>query len=103
MSISLPWYEVRVKVRQGNNSRYKVRTHHIEARNPDNAEERARRYGEPMSVRKIQIDTSSIENLMFQIKDTQPKQVSQAIAMDEMIWARRNKRRENMYKDKLDK
>lgn len=99
MSIALPWYEVSVRVRQ-KGSRDIIRKHHIEAKNHDVARQKARRYGEPLSAHKIEISTAGIERLQLNQQAPPNVSVSPAIAMDEMIWARRNKRRDNAYKDK---
>ena len=98
MSIALPWYEVSVKVRH-RGSRYVIKKHHIEAKNHDVARQKAKRYGEPLSAYKLDFSTAGIEHLTLKQQPAQPS-VSPAIAMDEMIWARRNKRRDNAYKDK---
>lgn len=99
MSIALPWYEVKVKVRQ-KNSRYIIRTCRIQERNDDKAREKARKYGEPITAYKVDVNTSGIEHL--KLNQLPLEKVSTAIAMDEMIWAKRNKRRENIFKDKVD-
>jgi hypothetical protein len=96
-SLALRWYDVKVKVRQ-RNSRYIIRTCRIEAKSDDKARERARKYGEPLTAYKVDWDTSGIERL--KLNQAPLETISPAIAMDEMIWQKRNNRRENLFKDK---
>lgn len=99
MSMAIPWYAVKVQVRQ-RGTRDVIRTVHIEAKDDDKARQRARKYGKPITAHKISVDNSSIEHI--KLKQTPIENVSPAIAMDEMIWQKRNKRRENIFKDKVD-
>lgn len=77
---------------------------HIDARTHEQAKKKAEKYGRVLSVRK-HISTRSygkIENIKL---DQEPlplivPQFSKAIAMDEMIWKKRNVRRNNMQRDK---
>jgi hypothetical protein len=82
-----------------------VKMFHIPARTHEQAKKIARRkYGEPISCHKLDVMShlSNIENL----KLDQPvlygagSPYKNAIAMDEKIWEKRNKRRNNMHKDK---
>jgi hypothetical protein len=83
-SVGETLYEVRVKVRN-NNKRYSINTYTMFARDHIKAMERARKFGEPLSVNKVDKDAShsSIEFLNYH--DTQPDMIGEPIKM-EMIW-----------------
>ena len=77
---------------------------HVDARTPAQAANKARKYGKVLSVRK-HVSSRRFEKIEhIDIERTQPELVkptfSQAIALDEMIWKKRNVRRKNMYRDK---
>jgi ribosomal protein S16 len=119
MSARLPMYEVVVMVKdsqvQGHYSSFlgmycygeMPKMKHIEARTPNQAKEKAKKYGRPLSIRLHQTVRrfENIENLKL---NQQPiddiyqhgNPYSDAIAMDEMIWKKRNDRRKNMKRDK---
>ncbi len=81
----------------------RVRTFHIEARTPEQASDKAEKYGRPISVRKIARSKifGNIEQLDLKPPPYQEgNPYETAIAMDEMIWQKRNNRRKNMSKDK---
>ncbi len=98
-------YELRIK----NNG--KPQTKHIEARGQHQAYVKARKYGQVISVRKVDYTKifGNIENLDLHqkplIEYVENSPYTTAIAMDEMIWQKRNKRLKNKDKDKnrLDK
>ncbi len=111
MSSNLQTYEVTVRVK-GNPTefwdgkylhRYKIgkllQMFHIEARTHKIAKERAKRYGYPIAVRKANVDRikGNIENLKL---DQGENPYPTAISMDEMIWQKRNIRRNNLHRDK---
>ena len=84
-----------------------VKLFHIPARTPQQACDKARKHGRPLEAHKINREKifGNIEAL--KISETQPKGVyaqgnpyNTAVAMDEMIWLKRNNRRKNMVKDK---
>ncbi len=87
-----------MKVRR-KGERYIIRKHYIEAKNDDVARQKARKYGQPISAYKLESSTASIEKLPLN-NLVPPPTISPAIAMDEMIWRKRNIRRENTYRDK---
>jgi hypothetical protein len=77
--------------------------YHIDARTHDQAREKAKKYGEPVSVQKADpyemfgdIEKLPIQNEVYMNGNP----YNNAVAMDEMIWQKRNKRRSNIYKDK---
>ncbi len=67
---------------------------HIEAKTPSQAGTRARKYGRPISVRKVDVEKMSgnIENLLLPEAYGASNPYPNAIAMDEMIWKQKNKR-----------
>jgi hypothetical protein len=80
-----------------------VEMFHIDARTSEQACEKAEKYGRPLGARKANID--KIRGNPEYLKLDNPPDVLQvgdnrAIAMDEMIWLKRNKRRKNLGKDK---
>jgi hypothetical protein len=82
-----------------------VKCLHIEARKPNDAFERAKKYGRPLSVRKLDKDKlfGNIENLALNnqvIPYAIDNPYSNAASMDEMIWKKRNERIDNLKKDK---
>ncbi len=81
---------------------------HFSAKTPQQACDKAWKYGRPLGVRKIDRDKifGDIEKLKLApqtldvYKDGNP--YNSALAMDEMIWQKRNSRRKNMQqKDKI--
>ena len=81
-----------------------VKCLHIEARQPHDAFERARKYGRPLSVRKL--DKEKLFGNIEKLELRQPLPIyaentpyDNAVAMDEMIWRKRNERRKNHEKD----
>lgn len=76
---------------------------HIERRTHKQAIKAAKKYGKPISATKMDISdvTGHIETLDIQNEVYyKPNPYPSAIAMDEMIFNKRNKRRANMHKDK---
>lgn len=123
MSRAVPIFAVKVLVKNNGSQVYSIpiggwvddkfqngrRMYHIPARTPEIAREKAKKYGHPINVRQvdksliIDRDRDYIEHLDLQqtpdvIQVT--TKVSSAMAMDEMIWAKRNGRRKNSFKDK---
>jgi len=87
----------------------KVKMFHIDARTPEQAGEKAKRYGRPLTIRKADITKmyGDITRLKLDQKPLvdmyqQGSPYSSAIAMDEMIWQKKNrkKRVKNREKDK---
>lgn len=76
---------------------------HIERRTHKQARKAAKKYGRPISVQKMDVVDviGHIENLNIQNEVyCDPNPYPSAIAMDEMIFNKRNKRRANMHRDK---
>lgn len=98
-------YEVRIK------DNGKPQTKHTEASSPSQAKKKALKYGQVVSVRKV--DYTKIFGDIEKLDLNQPPLIeyvenspyTTAVAMDEMIWQKRNKRLKNKGKDKnrLDK
>ncbi|KKM13597.1 hypothetical protein LCGC14_1714600 [marine sediment metagenome] len=95
-------YEIRIK----NNGTPK--TMHKEARNHHQAFVKAKKYGQVLSVRKVDFTQifGNIEKLDLKqaplIEQVEGSPYNSAIAMDEMIWNKRNKRIGNRDRDKID-
>ncbi len=90
-------YEVRVR-----NHRY-VEMFHIDAKNHSRAKSLAKKFGHVVSIRKV--DKELLLGKIEHLKLDEPIEVIEnpyesAVAMDEMIWNKRNKRRINQSKDK---
>ena len=89
---------------------HKVKCFHIVARTASQACHRARKYGRPLGARKVDATQlfGNIEELQLEQAPNPPIDVygadnpyESAIAMDEFIWKKRQKRLENREKDKL--
>lgn len=115
MSAILTMYEIRVRVKtspypKGYNCKNGcyfydeiIKTFHKEAKTPEQAKARCKEYGRPISVRKVDVSTmhkdfEKLPLLNGVYQDGNPYE--HAIAMDEMIWEKRNKRRSTMQKEK---
>ncbi len=118
MSANVATFEVKVRVSVGKEeykpicyygkaewARDKIcKMFHIKARTQDKAEKIARKkYGEPISCRKVNVYDmlGNPENIKLEqptVYGVNP--YKNAVAMDEMIWEKRNKRIKNAYKDK---
>jgi hypothetical protein len=77
---------------------------HKEARTGKQAMDKCRKYGTPISVRKVDVEAMHGDYEKLPIRNDiyfegNPK--NNALAMDEMIFEKRNKRRDNLYKDKI--
>lgn len=79
-------------------------TYHIPARTHDQALEKAKKYGRPVSVRKLEQDRifTDIEKLFSKESYAADNPYLNPIAMDEMIWNKRNSRRLNSVRDRPD-
>jgi len=79
---------------------------HIEARDHDQAFERGKKYGRPLSVRKFQHErvAGDIEHLKLDQKPYGSGNIFQnAMAMDDMIWKKKGKRNERIEANKKDR
>ena len=95
----------------GNKHDKEIKMFHIEASDPKKAEEKSRKYGGNfVSCRKANreriIGLENVEHI--HIEPPPPEIYGKGnpyvtpMAMDSMIWNKRNKRRSNLYKDKED-
>jgi len=75
-----------------------IKMFHKWARTPKQALNKCKKYGTPISVRKV--DVSVMHKDFEQLPIQNEVYNSDAIRMDEMIWRKRNGRRGNMHKDK---
>ncbi len=116
MSTNVSTFEVRVRQKgvvpikilnwdEGRKFKKVLKMFHIERRTRRQAIEEAERYGDVVSCRKVDAsrDIGSIENLTIDNEKYIPVNVNlytSAIAMDEMVWKKRNKRIHNRHKDK---
>lgn len=75
-----------------------IKMFHIHAKTHNGAMEKAKRYGRPLHVRKPNLEKmgNSAESIFQRLSITQPNPYPNAIAMDEMVWIRKNKRAERM-------
>jgi len=89
----------------------RLKTVHVEASRKKQAEVKGRKHGRVISVRKVDFTKifGNIENLDLKqpplIEYVENSPYTTAIAMDEMVWQKRNKRIRNRGKDenRLDK
>ncbi len=107
--MSLQTFEVRVNVKNGKGHYSSllgmhvqdeiVKMFHKEARTPKQAMQKCEKYGRPISVRKIVMDKiiGFAENTVLEQLENP---YEHAIAMDEFVWQKRNKRIKNQDKDK---
>lgn len=114
-------FEVRVEVKNPGSERYEVvpylkgmfvtdkiiKMFHIPARTHKQAAKKGKKYGRIISVRKAQIDKmlGNPENINLQEPlgvYSQGNPYKDALAMDEMIWKKQNKKRKNKHKDKVE-
>jgi hypothetical protein len=80
---------------------------HVCARTAEQACDKAERYGRPVGARKIERDKIFGDIETLELKQTPLVDVyaegnpyNSALAMDEMIWQKRNERRKNQEKDR---
>jgi predicted HTH domain antitoxin len=117
MSSTLTYFEVEVMVRGIPYEYYSrfgkrighdiVKMFHFERRTPEQAVEAGKRYGEVLTCRKADrekilgsVDGMSIDPIPTIYDNGNP--YKNAMAMDDMIWKKRNIRRANLDKDKKD-
>lgn len=126
MNTPMRTFEVRVEVERKGSERYQeiswfrnvrtskkpvymrvgdkvVKMFHKDARTPEQAMEKCKKYGHPISVRKADVLKmgGNLEKLPLLQELNQPyNPYGSAIAMDEMIWKKRNKRIKNREKDR---
>ena len=76
---------------------------HFEASHPQQAKVKANRRGRVLFIRKVHFTDvfGNIENIPIdRVEYVKDSPYESAISMDEMIWNKRNKRRDNLHKDK---
>ncbi len=76
-----------------------TKMYHIEARTHVQAFSRAKKYGRPISTRKIDIEKVSgvsMENLLLREPYGKKNPYPDAMAMDEFIWRKKTKRAERI-------
>ncbi len=119
MSRRVPTFEVRVLVQNDNGKKHyselvggfvndvyenrdAVRMYHIKRRTSNQARNIAEKYGHVLSVRKAARVNTWLPELQREMNTQDVLQVgdNKALALDEMIWVKRNKRRKNNGKDK---
>ena len=116
MGANLTTFEVRVRITGGLPIRYldnygqnqypkEIKMFHVEARTSKQAINIKKKLGEIVSCRKTQVDriVGNIESLPLN-QDTMyslGNPYEDAVAMNDMIWKKRNKRRKNIHKDKI--
>jgi hypothetical protein len=90
------WYEVRLRVAG------QLKTLHYSASCPEQARAKANGKGQIVTVRKAEYDkmVGNIENINLNVEYVQGSPYNSAVAMDEMIWQKRNGRIKNRRKDK---
>lgn len=78
-----------------------VKMFHKWARTARQAMKKCRRYGRPISARKVDVSVMHKDFEKLPLLN-EVYMGGNAMTMDEMIWRKRNKRRANLYKDKRD-
>jgi hypothetical protein len=116
MNTTITTFELRVRVRGVPYEYYArfakrishdvVKMFHVQRRTPEQAVEVGRKYGEVLTCRKVNRDKvlGSAENIRLEPQNIYVPEVqyNSALAMDEMIWKKRNIRRNNIQRDKKD-
>lgn len=109
MSHNVKLFEARVKVKRKGSLHFSehvgehientvAKMFHIEARTQEQARKKAEKYGRPVSVRKVNKDKvgRSTENMLLRVSEGLFNPYPDAIAMDEMIWRRKERRAERI-------
>ncbi|MCJ7655161.1 MAG: hypothetical protein MUO97_07700 [Dehalococcoidia bacterium] len=122
MTAHLTMYEVRVEVEKQGSQRHReisffrnmrvekkllyinvgdkvVKMFHQDARTPEQASKKCEKYGRVISVRKA--DVGKMNGNLANLRLEQLPILTNAIAMDEMIWRRRNNRIKYRGRDKI--
>lgn len=113
MSVREHPYEVRVRVKGKVPRGYSslngcyfypklIKMFHTLAKSTQQAMDKCRKHGEPISARKVNVGVmfKDIERLELEAPYGQGNPYNSALAMDEMIWHKRNARIANRHKDK---
>ena len=81
-----------------------IKMFHIESRTPEQAMQKGRKYGEPVSCRKMDVlsSLSSIEKLSLEQPTIYGKgnPYKSAVAMGEMVWNKQRKNRDYFLKNR---
>ena len=116
MSAHVATFEVRIRIKGDRPIRYHpwkdgveykklLKMLHIEKRTQEQAINEAKKHGEVISCRKLDISmiAGNIESLQLDnAKYVNLNPYKSAVAMDEFIWKKGTKRRKNMVKDRID-
>lgn len=72
----------------------RTKLYHIDARTHKQAKQKAKKYGRPVGCRKVDIDKigGNIEDCLLKPSNPYPN----AVAMDEFIWKKKDKRAERL-------
>ncbi len=106
---SVQTFEVRVEVKRKGSRHFSshvgkyieegiVKMFHIDARTPDQAWEKAKKRGHPVSCRKVDAEKIMDRTILIEPLNPYPN----AVAMDEMIWKKKTKRAERLEDRKKD-
>ena len=117
MTARVPKYEAVVLVKDSSTRAYNSflglyceeeqrKMFHIDARTDEQARKKAKKYGKPLSVRKYHPEDrlKNIENIKLNQEPLDVfllnNQFNKALAMDEFIWKKQNKKRKYLHLDK---
>lgn len=114
MSNNIHTFEVKVEVKESGSRHFSphvgmyienkvTKMFHFDTRTPKQAERRGEKHGRVISVQKVDVDRmrGNMDSLMLRLKATNP--YPDAVAMDEMIWRRKDKRAERLENREKDK
>lgn len=92
--------KVMVNTRGGHHPLTKM--YHVDATSPEKAARKVEKHGKPVRVRKADVTMmyGNFENILDDNVYQNGNPYNSALAMDEMIWQKRNNRRNNMHRDK---
>lgn len=110
MSATLTTFEVRVEVKQGSKHYQSflgmyvqdktVKMFHKDARTREQAIQKCEKYGRPLSARKLDVEKIDGSMVNLNLEEIMINPWENALAMDEMIWRKRNVRIQSRQKDK---
>lgn len=109
MGNNIRTYEVRVEVEKKGSSHFSshvgkhiqnkiIKMFHVDARTHEQAMQKVEKRGRPISARKVNVEEMgiNIENLLLREPYGAKNPYPDAIAMDEMVWRKKNKRAERI-------
>ena len=110
MNSTLTTFEVRVEVKQGSKhyqpflgmyvQNKTVKMFHKDARTREQAIQKCEKYGRPLSARKLDVEKIDGSMVNLNLEEIMINPWENALAMDEMIWRKRNVRIQSRQKDK---